>query len=301
MSIYDQSTLGTANNQITFNDTATFPVFRVISRMPQRRQVRDLDIPLPFESGISDFKTLIGQTAYIIEGIMYPGGESQYDDGMRRLRKLASLDVAQDDALSDDGYVPYVFQEFTQTKQIFVKVLYVDAPENTRKGLVQPFRLVCKIKDPTIFGGTLKTASTLAANFTTATGTAIFPFKYPIIYGASTSSVSVDAINEGDVPAYPAAINIYGPVNSPRFTNTTTGDYIQVNVNLASSSNNLSISYDKDSLSVELDGVSVVSSVSNGSTYFKIPPGGNSIQLSGSSISSGAYAVLTFYDAYALS
>ena len=301
MSIYDQSTLGTANNQITFNDTTSFPVFRVISRMPQRRNVRDLDIPLSFESGVSDFKTLIGSTAYIIEGVMYPGGESQYDDGLRRLRKLASLDYEQDDDLSDGGYVPYLFTEYSQTKQIFLKVLYVDAPENTRKGLVQPFRLVCKIKDPTIYGGTLKTVSTLPASFTTATGTAIHPFKYPIIYGASTSSVSADANNVGDLPAYPVGINIYGPVNSPKWINTTTGEYIQVSVNLASSSNVLSIAYDKDSLSVLADGVSVLNSVSSGSTYFKIPPGSSSFQLTGSSISSGAYATMTFYDAYALS
>ena len=301
MSIYDSSSLGTETNKITFNDTTSFPVFRVISRMPQRRSVRDLDIPLAFESGISDFKTLIGQTAYILEGIMYPGGESQYDDGLRRLRKLASLDVEQDDPLSDDGYVPYVFQEFSQQKQIFVKVLYVDVPENTRKGLVQPFRLVCKIKDPTIFGATLKTASTQAASFTTATGTAIHPFSYPIIYGASTSSVTANAVNDGDIPAYPAAINVYGPVNSPKVTNTVTDEYIQVDVNLATSSNNLSITYDKDTLSVLLDGVPVLNSVSSGSTYFKLPPGSNTIQLTGSSISTGAYAILTFYDAYALS
>lgn len=78
MSIYDPSTLGTATNQIAFNQT-TFPIFRVQSRRPQQRQTRELDIPIPFESGISDFETLIGQTAYIIEGTMYPGGEAEYD------------------------------------------------------------------------------------------------------------------------------------------------------------------------------------------------------------------------------
>lgn len=300
MSIYATSYLGTDTNKITFNQNTTFPVYRIISRRPQQRQVRELDIPVPFENGISDFETLLGKTAYVIEGVMYPGSESQYDDGLRALRKLASLDISQDDVLSDDGYVPYVFDEFNTSKQIFMKVLYVDVPENTRKGLVQPFRLICKVKDPTIYGAELQVADTSPASFTVATGTSKFAFKYPIIYGASTSSVSVDANNLGDVPVYPVGINIYGPVNTPKITNTTTGDYIEVSTNLSTASNVLSISYDKDSLRVEADGVSVLSSVSANSTFFKIPPGSNNFELTGSSISTGAYATVSFYSGYGL-
>ena len=299
MSIYDSSTIGTDTNQIVFNGT-TFPIFRVISRSPQRRQIRELDIPVPFENGISDFETLIGQTAYVIEGIMYPGGESQYDDGLRRLRKLASLDISQADILSDDGYVPYIFTEKSRQKQIFLKVIYVDLPENTRKGLVQPFRLVCKVKDPTIYGYPLKQAGTGGAAFGIASGTAVYSFTYPIIYGASTNSVSTDANNEGDVPVYPVGITVTGPVSNPKVTIGSTGEYIQVNCNVASTSNSLVIQYDKDSLSVELDGVSQLDNVTSASTYFKIPPGSNIITLTGSSISDDAEATVSFYDGYGL-
>lgn len=300
MSIYANSEIGTTTNKVLFNRVNTFPVYRIISRRPQQRNIRELDIPIAFENGVSDFETLIGKSAYIIEGIMYPGGESQYDAGLRALRKLANLEISQADILSDFGYVPYVFSEFSQDKQIFVKVLYVDVPENTRKGLVQPFRLVCKIKDPTIYGATLKQASTEEANFTVASGSAVYAFEYPIIFGASTSSVSADANNEGDVPVYPVSINIHGPVNNPKITNTTTGDYIQVSCNVALSSNELVIAYDKDSLRVELDGVSVLDDVTSGSTYFKIPPGNNIFELTGSSISNDAYAVISFRDGYGL-
>lgn len=300
MSIYDTSTLGTANNSIIFNQNTTFPVFRIISRAPQRRQLRELDLPVPFENGISDFQTLIGQTAYIIEGIMYPGGEAEYDAGLRTLRKLASLDVSQDDDLSDTGYVPYVFTEHNTTKQIFVKVLYVDVPENTRKGLVQPFRLVCKIKDPTMYGATTKLADTSPASFTTATGTAILPHVLPLIFGASTSSVSTSAYNEGDVAVYPVSISIHGPVNIPNLTNTSTGEYLSINTNLATSGDVLIITYDKDSLRVENNGVSVLDKVSTSSTYFKLQPGNNIFTLTGSSISSGSYATVSFLDGYGL-
>lgn len=302
MSIYDTSTLGTANNQITFNDYNSYPIYRVMSRTPQQRQIRDLDIPVPFESGISDFETLIGRMAYIIEGKMYPSGEADYSTGLAALRKLASLDVQQDDALSDNGYVPYVYSENgTDNRQIFLKVLYVDAREDTRQGLIQPFRLICKVKDPTIFEGTLRTANTGEAYFGTASGSAVYPFTYPVVYGATTASVSVDANNIGTIPVYPVSINIHGPINSPRITNTTTGEYIEVAVNLGSADNELVIAYDKDSLSVLLDGVSVLNQVTANSTFFKIRPGSNILQLSGSSTGDDAFATVSFYSGWPLS
>jgi hypothetical protein len=238
---------------------------------------------------------------YVIEGVMYPGGESEYDAGLAKLRKLASLEVSQEDVLSDEGYVPYVFTEFERDKQIYMKVLYVDIPENTRKGLVQPFRLICKVKDPTIYAATSSQADTGEADFTTASGTALYSFAYPIIYGASTSSVTVDANNIGDLPVYPVGITITGPVNSPKVTNGATGEYIEVGVNLATSSNSLVIAYDKDSLVVERDGVSVLNSVTSASTYFKIQPGSNEISLTGSSISDTARAVVSFRSGWPLS
>lgn len=300
MSIYDTSSLGTETNEINFNGTS-FPIFRVQGRRPQQRQIRDLDIPVPFENGVSDFETLIGKSAYIIEGTMYPGGESQYDDGLRKLRKLSSLDISQDDVLSDDGYVPYLFTEFTQDKQIFMKVLYVDIPENTRKGLVQPFRLVCKVKDPAIYGSELLQASTAEADLSAATGSAIFSFAFPIVFGSSTTSVSADAINNGDMSTYPVSINIHGPINSPIITNTSTGEYIQVSTNLNTGSNELVLAYDKDSLRVELDGVSVMSQVTAASTFWKLQPGNNVISLSGSTVGTGAYATVSYRHAWPLS
>ena len=306
MAIYDLSYLGTSANKVYFNDynlqhNSGGSIFRVRSRAPQQRSVRELDIPIPFENGISDFETLIGKTLYVIDGTMYPGGESDADSGLAMLRKVSSLELNQADVLSDNGYVPYVWTEFSQNKQVFMKPLYIQIVENTRNGLVQDFRIISKIKDPTIFSETLNQASTLPANFTTATGTAVFSHIFPLIFGASTSSVSADAINNGDIPTYPIAINIYGPVNNPKITNSTTGEYIEVDVNLANSSNNLSIAYDKDTLIVTLDGVSVINNVTAASTYWKLQPGSNNITLTGSSISNGSYATVSYYSAWPLS
>jgi hypothetical protein len=300
LSIFDTSTLGTSTNQLSFNDYGSFPIYRVISRAPQQRQVRDLDIPIPFESGISDFETLIGRMAYIIEGKMYPSSESDYSTGLAALRKLANLEFEQADTNSDFGYVPYIFTENGNYRQIFLKVVYVDVREDTRQGLIQPFRLVCKIKDPTIYGSPIKVASTQGTNATTSGGAAAFPFTFPVVFGASMTSVTSTAINNGTIPAYPASIVIVGPINTPRVTNTATGEYVEISQNLSSASDVITITYDKDSLSVDLNGNSVLSSVTAASTYFKIHPGNNGITLSGTSIGA-AYVVVNYYDSYALS
>jgi hypothetical protein len=301
MSIFDSATLGTANNQIVFNSFTTFPVYRVLSERPQQRQIRDLDLPIPFESGISDFETLIGKTAYVIEGKMYPSSEADWSTGLAALRKLANLDYEQADSSSDSGYVPYVFSENGSSRQLFLKVLYVNAGKDTRQGLITPFQLICKVKDPTIYGYPSKTASTQGTNPTTLGGTAVFSVALPIIFGASTVTVSNTANNAGTIPVYPSSIIVNGPINTPTVTNTTTGEYITINQNLSSISDVLTISYDKDSLSITLNGNSVLSSVVTGSTYFKLRPGNNTITLSGSTISSGAYCVVNYLDGWALS
>lgn len=296
MSIYSTSRLGTVTNQIEFN-TSTLPIFRVVSRAPQQRQIRDLDIPIPYESGISDYETLEGKSAYIISGVMYPGSEQQYEAALAQLRKLASLDIAQSDNNADDGYVPYVFDEIALNKQVFVKVLYVDLPEDTRKGLVQPFRLVCKVKDPTIFSEEIAVATTQGSDPTVSTGTALFPFSFPIQFGASTYSTSSVAVNEGDLEGYPINIKVVGPINTPTITNETTGQQITINTSITDGSV-LTIKYDKDTLTADVDGNSVLGSVTNNSVFFKLLPGENNISLSGSAFDAGAYVELTYYKGY---
>lgn len=301
MSLYQSSTIGTDTNQITFNDTSQQPYFRVQSRAPQRRALRDLDIPVPFENGIMDFETLTGQYTYVIQGTMYPASEYDSDRGLAMLRKLASLEISQDDPLSDDGYVPYVWQEASQSKQLFLKVLYVNVSDNVKQGLIKQFTLLCKIKDPTIYGATIETATTGEAD-PTATGAAVHSFTYPVVYGATLLDVQQAAINGGDLPVFPIGMTVYGPVTDPKITNVTTGEYIEfASTTLSSGSNVLSIAYDKDSISITLDGVNYLSKITNDSTYFKLRPGANVLQLSGSSVGAGAYLTVSYRDGWPLS
>lgn len=302
MSIYTLATLGVADNLVQFNNYTADPVFRVIARAPQRFQIRQQDLPVPFESGDSDFLTLLGSTAYVLTGKMYPGNENSYDSGLMSLRSVCSLELNQADILSDNGYVPYKWGDAVGalSKQVFMKPLYVQIAETTRQGFVQPFTIYAKIKDPTIYGTSLKSASTGQANPAQATGSAVYPFTYPIVYGSTIYTVTADCNNIGTLPVYPVTIIVKGPINNPRVTNQATGEFIEVSVNLGSTTDQLNITYDKDTLNVNLNGVSVVNKVTVSSTYFKIRPGTNTIQLGGSSVNTGANATLEFYDGWPL-
>ena len=307
MSIFTKATLGFSDNRITFNDTTTDPYYRAEARAPQHFQIRSDDIPIPYESGVADYNTLVGETTYVIQGTMYPRSQSTYDTGLNALRDVANVELSQTDVnqgtlFSNNGYVPYSWGDASGvlSKQLFVKPLYVMATESTRQGYVVPFKLICKVKDPTIYGGTLKTASTAQGTPGASSGSGVFAFAFPVNFGATYYTVSAAAINNGTVPSYPQSIDVYGPVTTPIVTNTRTGEFIKVNVTLSSPSDHLQIQYGKDYLSVTLNGVNNLKNVSSDSTYFKVKVGGNNISLSGSSISSGSYATLNYYDAFSL-
>lgn len=303
MSIYEVSTLGEPDNRVTFNDPNTDPFFRALTRLPQKYQLREEDVPVPFQSGISDFLTLIGDTIYVITGKMYPANENSYDIGRQMLAGVSSLDLEQQDPYSsDEGYVPYVWGDATSStnsKQLFVKVLYCDIPEDTRQGYAQPFKIICKIKDPTIYGYTLKTASTAQANPTSTTGTFVLPTTLPAPIGVVRYSVSANFNNIGTYPAYPTAITIYGPATNPTITNNQTGEHITVNVTLSSGSDVLLIQYSKDNFNITKNGVNVAQLMTTDSVLFKLHPGTTTFTLSGS-LSTGAYATVQGYDAWPL-
>lgn len=295
MSIYSRATLGESDNQIVFNDVTTDPYYRTLSRAPQKFQIRQQDLPVPFESGSDDFLTLLGDSAYIIQGKMYPSSESSYDSGLQSLRSVSSLDLQQADVLSDDGYVPYTWGNLNDYPQtVFMKLLYAQLVETTSQGFVQPFVLYAKVIDPTIYLGNLQTASTAQSSPTTTTGAAAYSFTYPVVYGSTIYNVNADCNNVGSLPVYPRTMTITGPINNPTITNLATGEFITVNVNLGIG-DILSIDYSKTSQIVTVNGVNNLNNVTTSSTFWKIQPGTNTIQLSGSSVGVGSFATVTYF------
>ena len=317
MAIFDTFYIGTQDNRVVFNDENTDPYMRVVRRYPTRREVREFDIPLPESLGIADFETLIGKTYMVIEGKMYPNEESSFHTGRETLRKLASLTVQQDDANSDSGYVPMVWSENID-KQLNIKIVYVDMQESTKQGIIQPFRLLCKVKYPVIFASTPKSGivsiGSASANFGGAyipsvipmqiggqeSSGSVLPFTLPAVLGATVGAGTIELENTGDLPTWPT-ITINGPVNKPRLTNISTGQFIELNVNLTSTSDSAIISYDQDSINVTALNQNAYGLMTAGSSLFKVKPGVNAFTLTGSSVGTGAKATVTFQSAYSLS
>lgn len=300
MSIYRVSTLGTSTNNIVFNQLGAYPYYRMKTRQPTRREIVEFDIKLPEGMGDADYQSHIGKTYLILGGTMYPKDEATYDQGRRLLRKLASLEIQQADAGSDAGYVPYKWTESEGIdKQLFVKVMYVDLPESSSNGLKQPFRLLCKIKYPVILGQSAITG-TLGSSTATTSGSSGLPFGLPIGLGATTYSSNGSLTNIGDTPAFPT-FQVFGPISNPLITNSTTGEFIQVNVNLPTGSDSLIITYDSDTVSITQAGNTVMSSLTSGSTLFKLRSGINNLSLSGATVGAGAFATVSALPAWALS
>lgn len=297
MAIFDNFTIGTPSNFISFNDENTDPYFRVTRRYPTRRELREFDIALPESSGIADYQTFIGKEYMIFEGKMYPNSETTFHSGRETIRKLASLTVEQNDPNSDYGYVPFKWTE-NVLKQLMIKIEYVDMQESTAQGLIQPFRLLCKVKYPAITSQSTKTI-VLTAD-TMVGGGAVYPMTYPAIFGSSTNSANGTLTNSGDMDAYPT-ITINGPINHPRITNVTTGEYIELGVNLPTSSDTATLNYDADSVSVIALNANAYALLTSGSTLFKIKPGANALTLSGTSISTGAAVNVSCLDTWPLS
>lgn len=317
MAIYDTSTLGTSNNYITFNNLRSDPYFRIKSRVPNRREIDEFDLRLPEGTGDSDWGTWIGKMYMVIEGVMYPNTEASFHSGREMLRKLASLEVQQSDSESDNGYIPYKWTENVE-KQLFLKIIYVDMGESTRQGLKQPFRLICKIKYPHILSQTGKTATLgistinqlggamipaiipMSIPSTGSGGSSVFPLSFDTVFGKTRSSGSSTATNDGDNDAWPT-IQIYGPCSKPKITNIRTGESIELDVTLASSSDAALISYDQDSLSVVAGNQNVYDKLTSSSTLFKIKPGDNPLTFTGASVGIGSYATVSFFDSWPIS
>ncbi len=317
MAIYDPSTLGTAENYITFNDDTSGVYFRMKTRTPNRREIAEFDLKLPEGSGDSDFESFIGKMYLIIEGTMYPNTEADYYTGREVLRKLASLEVQQNDSQSDFGYVPHKWSE-NVGKQLFLKIMYVDMAESTRQGLKQPFRLVCKVKYPHILsqesktvqlgintvnqlgGATIPAIIPMSIPSTESGGSSIFSLAFPTVFGGTRGSGNTIAVNDGDVDAFPT-IQIYGPVSRPKVVNRRTGEYIELDINLPTSSDAAILTYDQDGLSVTAMNQNVYGKLSSGSKLFKLKPGENPLTFTGASVGEGSYCTVSFFDAWPMS
>ena len=285
-------------------------------RVVSKRELREFDISIPESLGDADYQTLIGKEYLLLSGTMYPNNETEFHAGRASLRKVANPVLELIDPYANTGYILYKWSE-NVPKQLEVKVIYVDVPENTRQGIIQPFRLVCKVRYPVIYAQQPKSATISITGAAQGGGAQIpaqvpmkigavstnngatLPFTLPVILGSQAGSSSGTLTNAGDFPTFPV-IQIFGPISKPRFTNLTTGEYIELQLTLATGAAAV-ITYDQSTASITANGANAYNFLTTGSNLFKVYPGTSTFTLSGSSVGTGAYATVSFSDAWPLS
>jgi len=301
--LYDQFTLGTTTNYITFNDQSNTDYYiRAQKRFITRREVREFDSVVPEEMGVVDYQTLIGKSYLVIEAKVYPlSGTSGLYNAMELLRKVCNPKISQDDAESDYGYVLLKWSE-TDDKQLRVKPISVDIPENIKGSHTPKVKILCKVRYPFVEA---QTATTLTLTPSTVAGVGIeIPstgLEIPtggVCIGADSGGATGTATNNGDFKAYPV-ITLNSVMVNPRLTNSTTGKYIEFTYNINTGSVTVTLDYD-GVVATHTDGTNMLQYLTAASSIdeMALEPGGNALSLSAASMGAGASCTVSFRDSW---
>jgi phage-related protein len=122
----------------------------------------------------------------------------------------------------------------------------------------------------------------------------ILPVDVPIVFAAGTGNVGT-ANNAGNVTAYPI-ITITGIATNPLIVNQTTSQYISFNLTMISTD---TLVIDPQNKTVLLNGVSALLYVQDGSSWWGIQPGNNTISYTSGGGGDDAKCVLTYYNTWA--
>lgn len=132
--------------------------------------------------------------------------------------------------------------------------------------------------DPYLYGLTEQSASTVA--YSPSAGRT-YPRTYPVSYGATGTSGTIDAVNSGDAPAYPV-LRLDGPVANPSVEQPNIGALLILDATLQAGDYVL---IDTRSRAVLYQGTSPRRSwVRGGSTWPLLMPGDNAITYRGSAL-----------------
>lgn len=108
---------------------------------------------------------------------------------------------------------------------------------------------------------------------------AVYPVIYPVVYDPTTGGTAI-AINSGTTETYPV-IYLYGELDNPILINETTGYYVQLNMTVGE--NEVVEIHMEDEIVKSSIGEGLLDSLAEGSTFFYLKKGSNTIKLQTSS------------------
>lgn len=120
-----------------------------------------------------------------------------------------------------------------------------------------------------------------------------FDLTWDIVFGDATGGFA-DVANAGTAEAKPI-ITLYGPLNTPRITNTATNEYIELDLNMLAGE---VVTIDtKDDTIIQGESTNRMSARVAGSTFWALQPGTNTVTLSAVTYDTG-YAEITYRDTF---
>jgi len=136
-------------------------------------------------------------------------------------------------------------------------------------------------------------ATTITLNPLTAAGGRTYSKTFNYAYGAAIPNLFT-VTNNGWATTNPT-VTVVGPVTNPSISNTTTGQYLTVNVTLGSLD---SLVFDLENKNITLNGSSARNLLATGSQWFGAPSGSTTFSFTGVSGSSGTTATIVYRNAY---
>ncbi|MFI2837537.1 phage distal tail protein [Mycolicibacterium sp. PDY-3] len=151
---------------------------------------------------------------------------------------------------------------------------YFDKPDLPLEQPVQSsFQIVGTSVDPFIYAAT---GVTSAAIRPPSGGGFVIPFVLPFVSAAATGG-SVVLNNAGSEIAWPV-ITLSGPLTTPVITNATTGTYLQLAYTIGTG-DQVIIDMHPDNRSITVNGASLISTKTDTSDWWSLPPGNSAITL----------------------
>ncbi len=126
---------------------------------------------------------------------------------------------------------------------------------------------------PTIFDSVVSSNGPVGLPSPTAGAT--FPITFNMTFGASTGGI-LTATNTGTTPT-PPVFTITGPCTNPSVTLVSTGEFMECDLSLGPTD---ILVIDMGAKTVELNGVSRFNTIASGSSFFQLPSGTSTIDVS---------------------
>ncbi len=203
----------------------------------------------------------------------------QVNDAPGTLQFKFPIGWGTSDTVNDERFVKCYVRRVT--KQILAR---------NSAGVVPVF-IALECPNPIINSAELHTT---ALALTTFTGGATFNATFNLSFGTGESLATICS-NVGDFPANPI-ITFHGPATTPRITNNTSGQYIELaGLTLASGEYAEVNFYDRSIL--KGGSTSVYNTLTSASNWWTLKPGDNSVTFSASS-STATTCDISWYDAW---